>query len=115
MERESEIRIKVKLDENHIPEKMEWEASDTQKTGEIKASFLSVWDPTENTTLRMDLWTKEMTVDEMKLFVYQTVMTMSDSFERATGMKEEAIDMRDFGNYLGQRFGLVKPDNSGSH
>ncbi len=109
MSKKSEIKIKVELDENLIPEKMSWEATDGGEKGEIKASFLSVWDHNQQTALRMDLWTKEMTIDEMKLFMYQTVMTMADSFEKATGMTEEAIDMRDFGNYLGQRLGLVKP------
>jgi gliding motility-associated protein GldC len=35
--------------------------------------------------MRIDLWTKEMPVDEMKIFFHQTLVAMSDTFHRATG------------------------------
>ena len=104
----SEIRIEVSLDDNLIPEKIEWSATDGAKEGEVTASFLSVWDPKEQNALRVDLWTKEFTVDEMKLFTYQNIMTMADTFEKATGLGEEAEDMRNFGRYLGEQLGLIK-------
>jgi|GEM_PF-629288 len=69
----SEIKITVDLDENHIPEKMHWSASDGGVNGPCKAFMLSVWDSKENNTLRIDLWNKEMTVDDMKKFAHQTI------------------------------------------
>jgi hypothetical protein len=30
--------------------------------------------------MRIDLWTKEMPVDEMKIFFHQTLVAMSDTF-----------------------------------
>jgi len=104
----SEIKIEVALDENLIPEKIQWSATDGAKQGEVTASFLSVWDPKEKNALQVDLWTKEFTVDEMKLFTYQNIMTMADTFEKATGLKDEAEDMRDFGRYMGETLGLIK-------
>jgi gliding motility-associated protein GldC len=91
-----------------IPEQIEWSATDGAKRGKVSASFLSVWDPEEQNALRVDLWTKEFTIDEMKLFTYQNIMTMADTFEKATGLGEEAEDMRDFGRYLGEQLGLIK-------
>lgn len=104
----SEIKIEVALDDNSIPEKIEWSATDGAKNGKVTASFLSVWDPEQQNALQVDLWTKDFTVDEMKLFTYQNIMTMSDTFEKATGLTEEAEDMRDFGRYIGERLGLIK-------
>ena len=45
---------------------------------EAKAVMLSVWDQKKQESLRIDLWTKDMPVDEMKLFFHQTLVTMSD-------------------------------------
>lgn len=113
----SKIEIEVSLDENSIPEKINWSATDGAQKGEVGASFLSVWDKDQQSALRVDLWTKEFTVDEMKMFTYQNIMTMADTFEKATGLKEEAEDMRDFGRYMGETLGLLKrksPDNNGN-
>ena len=46
--------------------------------------MMSIWDPKENTSLRIDLWTKEMLVDDMKRFFYENFMTMADTYQRAT-------------------------------
>ncbi len=104
----SEIKIEVALDENLVPEKILWSATDGAKEGEVTASFLSVWDAKAQNALQVDLWTKEFTIDEMKLFTYQNIMTMADTFEKATGLNKEAEDMRDFGRYMGETLGLIK-------
>lgn len=106
--KKSEIKIEVGLDENNIPETMEWNATDNQNSGKVSASFVSVWDADAKNALRIDLWTKDFTVDEMKMFMFQNIMSMADSLQKATGMNEEAEDMRDFGRYMGERFGLLK-------
>lgn len=93
----SEIKITVDLDENNIPEKLHWEATDTdEKAAEAKAILMSIWDPKEKETLRIDLWTKEMRVDEMKHFFHQTLVSMADTLERAANEERMAGDMRDF-------------------
>ncbi|NNE56397.1 MAG: gliding motility protein GldC, partial [Flavobacteriales bacterium] len=68
--KESEIIIKVGTDENNVPEKLAWKAEDSDTEGNVKAMLLSVWDEKSKNSMRIDLWTKEMTVDEMKIFVH---------------------------------------------
>jgi gliding motility-associated protein GldC len=107
--KESEIVFKVKLNENLIPEQITWQASDSEKpqVNQCKSTFISLWDEKENNTLRIDLWTKDMMVDEMKKFCVQTLITMADTFERATNEKEIATEMRSFGKSLAQKMDLL--------
>jgi gliding motility-associated protein GldC len=56
--------------------------------------MLSVWDSKSKESLRIDLWTKEMPVDEMKIFFHQTLVTMSDTFYRATGDEKMTDTMK---------------------
>ena len=81
----STIELKVELDDNRIPEKLNWTAEDGGiKDQEAKAMMLSVWDEKEQETLRIDLWTKDMPVDNMKVFFHQTLVAMSNTFQKAT-------------------------------
>lgn len=99
--KESDITIRVHLDENHVPENIEWKAeADNQGVG--KAMLLSFWDAQELNTLRIDLWTKEMTTDEMKAFFHQNILTLADTFERATNEEKMAAQMRDFAAYFAE-------------
>ena len=79
-----EINFKVTLDENNLPQKIEWRA-EGQDYSECKSMMVALWDAKENNTLRIDLWTRDMTVDEMKKFFHQNAVTMSDTYSRATG------------------------------
>lgn len=103
--KKSEINFKITLDENHVPEKIEWQADDSGEEGlkESKAILLSLWDKKERNTLRIDLWTKEMMIDEMKHFYYQSIITMGDAYERATNDKELANEIRDLGKKMGEK------------
>lgn len=58
--------------------------------------MLSFWDAADKTTLRIDLWTKDMMVDEMADFFYQTMMTMADTYGRATRHEELVDEMKKF-------------------
>ncbi len=106
--KESEIKFTVSTDENNVPEKIEWFASAENTGGPSKAILLALWDEASKNTLRIDLWTKEMTVDEMKQFFHQTLLTMTDTYERSTGDNKLAEDMRDFCAYFGTKTGLIK-------
>lgn len=93
----SEIKINVGVNENSVPVRMMWSASDGDITNkESKAVLLSVWDATEKNTLKIDLWTDEMSIEEMKQFFHQTLLTMADTFERATGETNISEDLRDY-------------------
>lgn len=98
----SDIRLSVHLDANNVPERIDWEADDTATKSTSKAILLSLWDEQEKNTLRIDLWTKEMTVEEMKAFFHQNILTLADTFERATGEGKMAAQMRDFGAYFAE-------------
>ena len=105
----SEIKFLVELDENRVPEKVSWTAQDGGvQLEETKAILLSVWDAKAQETLRIDLWTKEMPVDEMKLFFHQTLVAMADTFERATQDEIMAATMRDFCDYFAEKLELIK-------
>ena len=103
-----QIRIDVTLDENHLPEKLEWEADDSPGRSEAGAALISFWDKKEQQAMRVDLWDKDFTTDEMKTFFVQTLLTMNDTLERATGDKETCEGIRKFGVELGKRFGVIK-------
>jgi len=94
----STIIIDVALDENRVPESISWDASDTTaaKAQKAKAMMLSFWDGAEKTALRIDLWTKDMMMDEMTDFFYQTMMTMADTYNRATKQEDLVNEMKKF-------------------
>ena len=105
----SEIRFDVELDENRVPEKLMWSAKDGGiEMQETKAVLLSVWDSKAKEMLRIDLWTKEMPVDEMKIFFHQSLVAMSDTFLRATGDEQMTETMKDFCAYFAEKLDLVK-------
>ena len=103
----SEIKFVVELDENRVPEKLTWTAQDGGvELDEAKAMLLSIWDSKTKETLRIDLWTKDMPVDEMKIFFHQTLVAMADTFERATQDEKMASTMRDFTDYFAEKLEL---------
>ena len=105
----SEIKFLVELDENRVPEKLTWSAEDGGvELEEAKAMMLSIWDSKVQETLRIDLWTKDMPVDEMKLFFHQTLVAMSETFQRATQDEKMADTMKDFCDYFAEKMELKK-------
>ena len=98
----SDIHLSVQLDDNHVPVRIDWEAEDGGVKSSSKAVLLSLWDEQEKNTLRIDLWTKEMSVEEMKAFFHQNILTLTNTFERATGEVKMAAQMRDFGAYFAE-------------
>ena len=106
-DKKSKIEISVNLDDNKIPEKILWSAEDGNiKNKESKALFLSVWDSEKKESLRIDLWTKEMPLDEMKIFFHQTLVAMSDTFNRATQDEKMTATMKDFCDYFAEKLNL---------
>ncbi len=104
----SEINFKISLDENHIPEKIEWNATDGNTEGKSKSILISIWDEKEKNTMKIDLWTKQMTTDEMKTFFHQTLLSLADTFEHATGEKKITGDLRDFCEHFAEKMNLLK-------
>ncbi|WP_224488901.1 gliding motility protein GldC [Robertkochia flava] len=103
----SDISITVGLDENKVPEKLQWSAEDGGvNKAEAKAMLLSIWDSAQQETLKIDLWTKDMPVDEMKTFFHQTLVSMANTFERATQDEKMSATMRDFCDYFAEKLEL---------
>lgn len=107
--RKAQITFTITMDENNLPEAIEWHATDSQEGGKCKAMMIALWDEKEHSTMRIDLWTKKMLVDEMKAFVHQNMLTMSDTFKRATGEENIVGDMRDFCAYFAEKMQLADP------
>jgi gliding motility-associated protein GldC len=103
----SEIKFTVKVDENHLPVSIEWEAPDAGEKSACKSAMIALWDEKENNTLRIDLWTKEMMVDEMKKFFHQNVMTLTDTYIRATGDKQTGKEVKAFFEEIGLKIGVI--------
>jgi len=108
-QKKSPIQIEVTLDENKVPEKIIWSAPDGGVENELAdAMLLALWDGQKQETLRMDLWIKKMPVDQMKMFFHQTLLTMSDTYMRATQDEKMTATMRDFCDYFAEKLNLKK-------
>lgn len=93
----SDIQFKVEVDDNNIPEKINWSATDSP-TGELTetdAIALSIWDKAQKNTLRIDLWTKDMNVPDMKRFAVDSIGGLAQTIESATGDSKMAEMMND--------------------
>tara|TARA_R110002050_G_scaffold179118_2_gene312345 strand:- start:7684 stop:8019 length:336 start_codon:yes stop_codon:yes gene_type:complete len=105
----SEIKLKVGLDENRVPVELTWSAEDGGIDNEdAKAMLLSVWDSKNQESLKIDLWTKDMPVDEMKIFFHQTLVSLSDTFMKATQDEKMTATMKDFCDYFAEKLELKK-------
>ena len=104
----SEIKFTVSLDENKIPVSIDWEATDAGEKSSSKSVMIALWDAKENNTLRIDLWTKDMLADEMKVFFHQTLLSMADTFKRATGEEKIVEDLKDFCAHFADKMNLLK-------
>jgi gliding motility-associated protein GldC len=102
----STITIDVMTDENRIPNSIQWSASDTgaENGQKAKAMMLSFWDGADKAALRIDLWTKDLMIDEMADFFYQTMMTMADTYGRATKYQEDVEEMKTFAKNFYEKF-----------
>ena len=94
--KKTKIVIDVELDDNHVPEKMFWKAEDGGiKRQETKAAMISVWDSKAMEALRIDLWTKDMPLDQMKMFIHQILISLGSTYQRASGEEDVAAWMEE--------------------
>lgn len=106
--KKAEIKITVELDEKNVPETILWESTDSENQDQIaaKSMMLALWDHNYKNAMRIDLWTKDMPVDEMKRFFYETLQTMGDTFLRATGELNIVEDLRDYCAHFADKMGI---------
>ncbi len=106
----STITIDIHLDKEKRPEKITWNSTDHPNKGkdtECKAMLLSLFDKNHLDTFKIDLWTKEMMVNEMDIFVYQSLLAIADTYHRATGNTKLANDMQKFVRYFGEQTKII--------
>jgi gliding motility-associated protein GldC len=100
--RKTTINFSVELDSNNVPDKILWDASDKPDAApaETKSISISLWDQSQKNTLRIDLWTKDMPVDEMKRFYIDCLGGLAQSILSATGDEYMASETHDLCNRL---------------
>ena len=107
--KKSTIGITITLDDKNIPERIDWQASDLEqnKEHEAKAMMISFFDKDHRDTLKFDLWTKEMQVQEMDRFVYYTLRSLADTYVKATNNNALANQIQKFAQYFGEETEIV--------
>lgn len=103
--KQSEIRFKISLDEQNVPVDIKWHATDTpnKELRDCKSIMISIWDAVQKDTLKIDLWTNEMTTDEMHSQFFQTLLSMADSYQRATKNPFVKEDVKAFAQTLAKK------------
>ncbi len=110
MNKISKINFTIQLDEKKTPEKIEWEATDAGFDGKKTSDTLmiSLWDKEERSTLAIDLWTKDMLVDDMNVHFYQIFSKMAETYLNATKNNEAAQMIEDFASRFAEKLNLIK-------
>jgi gliding motility-associated protein GldC len=100
----ADIHISVERDKTDITS-ITWQAEEAPEPGvqKAKAMILALWDQETRNSLRIDLWTKDMTVDDMNDFFFQTLLSMADTYSRATNNKDIMADMKIFAREFAEK------------
>ena len=103
----SEIRFKIGLDANNVPLDIKRMATDSKNNElrDCKSIMISIWDMVQNQTLKIDLWTNDMTTDEMHSHYFQTLLAMTESYAKATGNPYAVEEMKKFAQQLAKKTG----------
>lgn len=109
----SSIQIEVTLDDDKIPQSIHWvaEGPGPEKGRDAKAMLLSFLDRDSGDTFKIDLWTRDMQVNEMDRFFYQTLRALSDTYHKATSNTQLAERMQQFTRYFGEQTELIKKED----
>ena len=87
---------------------MRWDAEGSETNKALTSAFLlSLWDPKEKNTMKIDLWTKDMSIEEMKQFFHQSLLSMADTFEKATGENNICEDLRDYCYHFAEKMKIL--------
>lgn len=89
--KKSTINFTIELDQHNIPDRIFWDATDKPDAGpsETKSISVALWDHIQKNTLRIDLWAKDMPVDEMKRFHIECLGGIAQSILSST--KDEVM------------------------
>ncbi len=102
--RKAKVDIEISLNENNIAETISWLASDHGNDYfDAKSMILSMWDGEKKEALSIDVWTKDMTVQEMKFFIFQILLKLNEVIKKSTGEEKLSLEMQSFI----KRFGVL--------
>lgn len=98
----SEINFEIQLDNDRIPEKIFWDATENPNEGinETKAISISVWDHYHRGLLGINLWTKDMPVDEMNHFAVDMIGNLVQMLRDSTQDEKMINILEDAGRQI---------------
>ena len=70
--------------------------------------LFSSWDDKNQETMKIDLWTKDMPIDQMNVFFHQTLVSMSESYFKATNNEKMNDAFNQFCEYFAEKLELKK-------
>ena len=110
MKRNASINFSITLDEDRMPSQILWDATDAETPGTKKceAILISLWDSKVKNTLGIDLWTKSMLIEDMNIFVYQSLKKLAETYAGATNDREIADLINDCASQVAQKLNLLK-------
>ena len=108
----SRLTFDLELDDNNVPKKIIMNSSDNQaKDVLLKSVIIAAWDEKTKETLRVDLWTKDMMVNEMFIMYHQTLMSMANTLSKSTGQEKLAGALRDYCDFFAQETSIIQSKN----
>ena len=106
---ESKLTFDLELDENNVPKKIIMNSSDNQvEDVSLKSLMITAWDEKTKETLRVDLWTKDMMVNEMFIMYHQTLISMANTLSKSTGQDKLAGALRDYCEFFAQETKIIE-------
>ena len=95
------LKFEVELDENNLPNSIKMlEEKASNSSIDLKALMIAGWDAKRKETLRVDIWTKDMPVNDMFIMYHQNMMGMATSLEKSTGQNKLANALRDYCDFF---------------
>ena len=107
---ESKLTFDLELDENNVPKNIVMNSTDKQAVNiNLKSLMIAGWDAKTKETLRVDLWTKDMMVNEMFIMYHQTLMSMANTLEKSTGHDKLAGALKDYCDFFAEQTKIIEP------
>lgn len=98
IKKKTNINLQIHLDEKNIPEKIFWHSQDGNiSNAECKAFILSIWNNNKEETSTLELWIKNMPIQDMNKFFYHTFLAIGNAYQRATSNQIISQEIKNFG------------------
>ena len=106
--KKSTLSFDLELDENNVPKKIVMNSTDKQAENiNLKSVMIAAWAAKTKETLRIDLWTKDMPVNEMFIMYHQTLTSMANTLEKSTGHERLAGALKDYCEFFAEQTKII--------